>query len=78
MLLDSILKSSSIEYNWAVVNELNESSELAEMYLQKLNEFLPNLLVIQESFNMREFPWKTVWENFMLLHINNHILNKYC
>lgn len=78
MLRDSILKSSSIEYNWAVVNELNESSELAEMYQQKLNEFLPNLLVIQESFNMREFPWKTVSENFMLLHINNHILNKYC
>jgi hypothetical protein len=55
MLLNSILKSSSIEYNWAVINELNESSELAEMSLQKLNEFLPNLLVIQESFNMRRF-----------------------
>lgn len=53
MLLDSNLKSSSIEYNRAVINELNEPSELAEMNLKNLNEFLPDLLVFQETFNMR-------------------------
>ena len=49
MLLDSNSKSSSIEYYWAIINELIESSELAEMNLKNLNEFLPNLLSIQES-----------------------------